>query len=216
MRSEAMVSRAGVHVRAAEPEDVARLVPVCLAARAESTVGPQLCSPAAQVLDEQLRLFASHSGAHVLLAEVDGEVTGLLLARVVGPGAFSQDRAVHVEAVYVAAEHRRRGIGHALVGALASIAEEAEVRHVYAVPLPGARGMQRFLARLGFAPAAAFRVVPLAARQRRRAARTAGLRALARARGIERLVARRRVTGARGPADDGAPRRPVAHVDQAG
>ena len=40
-----------------------------------------------------------------------------------------------------------------MLQAAAELAEEAGADDVYAAPLPGSRGMQRFLARLGFAPA---------------------------------------------------------------
>ena len=194
----------GTQVRPAVPGDVPDLVALCLEARDESTVGPQLCSSDAEVLADQLRTFGSSDGGTVLTGLVEGEVVGVLLARVSGPGLFAAERAVRVEAVFVSAAHRRRGVGHALIAELLVLAEAVEARHVYAVPLPGARGMQRFLARLGFAPAAAFRFASVAALQRRLAERSAVGLGLVRARGIERLIARRRVaTGARGRVSQG-------------
>ena len=210
------MARPGTHVRVAEPGDIADLVALSLEARGESTVGPQLCTPDPELLAEQLRLFASSEEGRILVVFVEEVLAGLLLSRFVGPGLFTDERAVHVEAIYVAAPFRRRGIGHALLAELGNLAQETGARHIYAVPLPGARGMQRFLARLGFAPAAAFRVVTLAALQRRLAIRGAGPRPVSRSRGLERLIARRRVASdARDLETQGAPAT-VPPVDRAG
>lgn len=208
------MTRPGVLVRVAEPADVAELVGLCLEARGESSVGPQLCTPDAELLADQLRLFASSEDGHILVARVEGSLAGLLLARFVGPSLFTPERAAHVEAIYVGSAFRRRGIGHALLAELSVMAEAVGVRHLYAIPLPGARGMQRFLARLGFAPAAAFRVTTLAALQRRLALRGTTRRGLVTSRGVERLIARRRVaSGSRGRGDDASE---PSHVEAAG
>lgn len=223
VRAEDTVTRSGVLVRVAEPDDVEELVGLCLEARGESSVGPQLCTSDADVLAGQLRLFVSSEEGHILVAHVDGRLAGLLLARFVGPSLFTPERAAHVEAIYVGSDARRRGIGHALLAELTVMAEAAQVRHVYAIPLPGARGMLRFLARLGFAPAAAFRVATLPALQRRLALRGTGARGLARSRGVERLIALRRVaSGSRRDDssradDDGAHgAREASPIEQAG
>lgn len=189
---------AGMQVRRGEPGDVPELVALLLEARAESSVGPQLCSGDAEQLETQLRTFAAAEGSTVLVALADDVVVGMLLSRIIGPGPFTTERAVHVEAVFVSAEHRRRGLGHALLGELLTIAEEAGAEHVVAAPLPGARGMQRFLARLGFAPAASFRFSTLAALRRRLAERSASAVGLVRGRGLERLIALRRVSSGAG------------------
>lgn len=183
---------AGMQVRHGVPADVPALVALCLEARAESAAGPQLCSSDAGVLETQLRTFAAADGATILVGLLEGTVAGMLLARVVEPGAFAMERSVHVEAVFVSADHRRRGVGHALIAELLTVAQEAEAQHLFAVPLPGARGMQRFLARLGFAPAASYRFVTLTALRRRLAERSVAALGLVRTRGLERLIARRR------------------------
>jgi hypothetical protein len=77
------------------------------------------------------------------------------------------------------------------------VAEDAGATEVYASPLPGARGMHRFLARIGFAPAAAHRVVTTAALQRRLSQDPATVLGeptgrIARVRSLEELIARRR------------------------
>lgn len=197
--------RPGVQVREAVPEDLDGMVDLCLEARAEAAVGAQLCSNDADRLRHQLGTLLAAPGGHAMVGLLDNEVAGLLLARVVGPGPFTDDVSLHVEALFVRVADRRRGLGHALLAGALTIAEDAGATEVYAVPLPGSRGVQRFLARLGFAPAAAHRVVSTETLQRRLAgvpAAGAGGRRGA-GRGLEDLIARRRQVRATmsGPVD---------------
>ncbi|MEN1973893.1 MULTISPECIES: GNAT family N-acetyltransferase [unclassified Cellulomonas] len=179
-----------VAVRPARPEDLDVLVALSLAARAESVVGAQLCTDDADRLRHQIGALVGEPGACGLVGLLDGEVCGLALARIVGPSLFTDEVAVSIEAVYVAEGARRRGVGHALLGAVVEEAQRAGAADVLAVPLPGARGMLRFLARLGFAPAAAHRVASTEALQRRLVA-DAPARRSARV-GLDDLIARRR------------------------
>ena len=199
--------RPGVQVRAAVPDDLDGLVALCLEARAEAAVGAQLCSNDPERLRHQLGTLLTVSGGHAMVGLLDGELAGVLLARVVGPSPFTEEVSVHVEALYVRVGRRRRGLGHALLAGAVQIAEDAGAHQVFAVPLPGSRGVQRFLARLGFAPAAAHRVVSTELLQRRLAADPALVGAARRGsgsgRGLEDLIARRRQVRATmsGPVD---------------
>ncbi|WP_227425491.1 GNAT family N-acetyltransferase [Pengzhenrongella sicca] len=180
-------------MRPVAPADLEGLVELCLTARAESTVGAQLCSADGDRLRVQLGTLLAVQGGQALVGLLDGELAGLLLGRVVGPGPFTDDVSLHVEALYVRPSTRRRGLGHALLGGALTLAEEAGASELYAVHLPGARGVQRFFARLGFAPAAAHRVVATSTLQRRLAGehvRPGGGRRGAH--GLEDLIARRR------------------------
>ncbi len=185
--------RSSVQVRAAEPDDLTSLVRLCLEARAESTVGAQLCTSDGDSLRHQIGALLGAPGGVVLVATVDSAPAGLLLARLVGPSIFSDVVSLAVDAVYVARDDRRRGVGHALLAGAVDIAEGGGATDVYASPLPGARGMLRFFARMGFAPAATHRVVSTASLQRRLAGEaTSGLGARRGGRAIEDLIARRR------------------------
>lgn len=189
--------RPGVHVRSARPEDLEDLVDLCLVARAEAGVGSQLCTEDAERLRSQLGALLAVPGGEVLIGVLDDQPAGLLLARLVGPGPFTDLSSLNIEAVFVAPDARRRGLGHALLSRAAAVAEENGATELYSSPLPGARGMQRFLARLGFAPAAAHRVVTTAVLQRRLTHEVgpASLMPAVRRtgpRGLEDLIARRR------------------------
>ena len=94
--------RLGVQVREALPGDLESLVALCLAARQEAAVGSQLCTDDAERLRDQLGSAPRRSrGGRVLLALLDDEPAGLLLARVVGPGPFTDVVSLDIEAVYV-------------------------------------------------------------------------------------------------------------------
>ncbi len=209
--------RLGVQVREALPGDLESLVALCLTARQEAAVGAQLCTDDADRLRDQLGALLAVPGGRILLALLDDEPAGLLLARVVGPGPFTDVVSLDIEAVYVLPAARRRGLGHALLVGAATVAEEADATELYSSPLPGARGMQRFLARLGFAPAASHRVVTTQSLQRRLAhEHGAGSVRRSGPRGLEDLIARRRqVREARQQADEPAPAARVSGADQA-
>jgi GNAT superfamily N-acetyltransferase len=184
--------RTPVAVRPALPEDLDALVDLSLAARAESLVGSQLCTDDADRLRHQIGALVGEPGACGLVGMLDGEVCGLVLARIIGPSLFTDEVSVSIEAVYVAEGARRRGVGHALLGGVLEEAQRVGATDVLAVPLPGARGMLRFLARLGFAPAAAHRVVSTEALQRRLVADAPSPARRAGRAGLDDLIARRR------------------------
>ena len=186
--------RPGVHVVPATVDVVDPVVDLCLEARAESGVGAQLCSADRELLRNQVGTFLAAPGSELLYGTLDGAPAGILLARVVGPSPFTDEVSLHVEALYVAEGARRRGVGHALLESLLEIGQAAGAVHVFALPLPGARGMQRLLVRLGFAPAAAHRVATLASLQRRLQGEPISRRRAHRShtRGLEHLIARRR------------------------
>ncbi|MEV7971955.1 GNAT family N-acetyltransferase [Cellulomonas sp. NPDC089187] len=184
--------RSSAVVRSIRPEDADQVVDLCLAARKESMLGSQLCTDDPERLRHQVGAMTAEPGALALVGELDGRVHGLILARVVGPSLFTDEVSVGIEAVYVGESARRRGIGHALLAGVAEQAEQVGAVEIFAVPLPGARGVLRFLSRLGFAPAAAHRVVSVETLQRRLSTESGPQRS----RGIDDLVARRRAARA--------------------
>lgn len=188
--------RPSVTARPAQPGDVEELVDLCLEAREESAVGAQLCTGVRSRLRDQLRAGMGTPGALVLVAGDGAGLVGMLLGRIVGPGLYHDRAHLFIEAVYVTRGRRRHGNGHALIQLAVHCAEEVGADQVLALPLPGARGMQRFLARLGFAPAAAHRFVSTSALQRR----LAELRPAGTGRGLDDIIARRRALRRR-PAD---------------
>lgn len=182
--------RPGIEVCAVRPEDVAGVVSLCMAARQESWTGPQVCSGDVATVTEQLGGLAGFPGGTILVARADGVIVGLLLGRVVASNLFTDQVILAVEAIYVDPGLRRRGVGHALMLEAVELAIAAGAGQVYAAPIPGARGMQRFFVRLGFAPAVAHRVTSTAALHRRLMADGSSRRPGSV--GREELIARRR------------------------
>lgn len=187
--------RTGVEVRPAEPGDVGPLATLCLRARSESSLGTQVCSADQDEVASQIGALSAAPGGVVLTALADDAVVGVLLARVLGPSPFTAEVSLAVEAVYVDRSHRRRGVGHALMLGATHAARDAHAETVYAAPIPGARGMQRFFVRLGFTPAAAHRVASTAALERRLTTDSSKRRVT----GLEDLIARRRRLRLDGP-----------------
>lgn len=181
--------RSGIEVGAIRPEDVDRVVDLCRQARDETSSASQVCSGDAGTIARHLGALTAVPGATVLAARVEGEVVGLLLGRLIGPNLFTDEVNLAVEAVYVEPGYRRRGVGHALMQAAVELALAAGAENVYAAPIPGARGVQRFFVRLGFTPAVSHRVIATAALHRRLAAESARRPA---ARGVDEVIARRR------------------------
>ncbi|MBC7291791.1 MAG: GNAT family N-acetyltransferase [Actinotalea sp.] len=192
--------RPGVEVRQVEPGDVDGVLALVLAARAESSVGSQVCSAEPDVLQQQLAALTAIPGGTVLVAVSGTEVVGLLLGRITEPNLFTDRANLAVDVVYVAAAHRRRGVGHALMLGATEAALAASAEQVYVAPLPGARGMQRFFVQLGFAPAAAHRVATTTTLHRRLAHDVPVARRGPRR--IEDLIARRRESRRRGDGTD--------------
>ncbi len=183
----------GATARRADPADLDAVVDLCLAARAETALTAQVCSPSRETIRTQLATVFDLADMRLLVAELDGVRVGFALARVVQPGLFSDTAWMQVEALFVDERQRRRGAGHALMAELGRLAVAEGAERVVTVPLTGSRSEQRFLARLGFAAAAAHRIVDTTSLVRRLELETVP-RERRRPRGLENLIATRRRT----------------------
>lgn len=167
------------------------IVELCLEARLESNLGAQLCSAEREQLTRQLRVFQAVPGAVLFAARYRGELVGFTFARILDEDLLRPSPSVFIEALYVSRSGRRQGVGRALMAHLAGVAASRDALDIYAQQLPGSRGTQRFLARLGFAPAGTHRVVSVTSLQRELARDVAGRRRSS-SRALEDLIARRR------------------------
>ncbi|MBE1878886.1 GNAT family N-acetyltransferase [Myceligenerans pegani] len=154
-----MRERVAVEVRPAGAADLDAVAELAARGRDESPAGTQVAAGDHERLREQLSVLLAVDG-HVLVAERAGRIVGVVLGRLVGPHLFVVRPVLYLDTVFVAPDARRRGVGHALLRAVASLAIENDCEEVYAAPVAGTRGVQRFLARLGFAPACGHRVAP--------------------------------------------------------
>ena len=155
-----------LEIRPAREDDLPAVAALAAEARDDSPTGAQLGAQDTDRLLEHLSVLLA-AGGHVLVAEQNGRVVGVVLGRVVAAYLFAQRASLYLDMVFVAPRARRHGVGHALLRAATDLAAEHECDDIYSAPVPGNRGVQRFLARLGFAPAAGHRVASVAALQRR-------------------------------------------------
>ncbi|MFD7307064.1 GNAT family N-acetyltransferase [Promicromonospora sp. NPDC059942] len=188
--------RTVLDIHPAREADLPAVAALAVAARDDSPTGAQLGAQEADRLLEHLSVLLA-AGGHVLVAEQDGQVVGVVLGRVVAAYLFAERASLYLDMLFVSPQARRHGVGHALLRAATDLAAEHDCHDIYSAPVPGNRGVQRFLARLGFAPAAGHRVASVAALQRRLAAEATARDGAAHGRrsarsGIEDLIARRR------------------------
>jgi GNAT superfamily N-acetyltransferase len=163
-------SRSRVGTRTARPDDLPAVLALVRQHRAEAH--------AEGVLTGQLTVAAAGFGR--LLADPAHRVVLAVLPGVAGPNGAAGDEVavglavlgvdplsvvlgvpqVTVDNLVVHREHRRRGVGAALLAAAADYAAQAGADHVVAAVGGTEAERLRFLARMGFAPLATRRIVP--------------------------------------------------------
>jgi GNAT superfamily N-acetyltransferase len=162
------VTRPAVCVRAATLDDV----PVLLELWAElRDIGGRMerliPGPDDAGMRERLTAVASDPAARALVAEVDGQVAGMMLLTAAAYAPLFDQRAVHAHYRHVKDGFRRRGVGKALLAAAVTFADEVGAEHVITSVLPQMRETQRFYARLGFGPVVVRRSATVSVLRRR-------------------------------------------------
>lgn len=163
------MTRMNVRVRPAERGDVAGVV--ALLQQVDTTSGTfsgrALLDPSTEHLASRLTEILDE-GERTLLVGADdaGDIVGLLVARTDAIGAIDLTPVLHVTHLLVAPNHRRRGLGRALLAAAVHLAEEHGVDRMLATAASGSREGNRYLARLGFAPLVVHRVASLSVLRR--------------------------------------------------
>jgi ribosomal protein S18 acetylase RimI-like enzyme len=131
--------------------------------RAERAVAPPT------VADIELRFteLVDTELCRVVLACIGEEPAGMAIFRIVRTDPMSDVRMVHIAHLIVMRRSRQRGVGHALIQAATDFSIERGIDHVGVSVYPSLRDASRFYARLGFAPAAVYRVAPVGVLRRR-------------------------------------------------
>lgn len=151
------MSRSAVALRKVRVEDA----PDLLTLWEEFSRRPAEGHDAVEELAQAVRSVLASDDARIVVAEHSGAFAGAVHLSVQTMGPFSSERAVQISHLRVAPDHRRRGVGRALVEAAVAWAEDRGIAHVGAVSV-NSRAGNRFLARLGLAPVAVMRVGPTA------------------------------------------------------
>jgi GNAT superfamily N-acetyltransferase len=158
------VARNPVHVRDALPEDAEVLVAMW---QRNTDAGTRLAEPSVDSAERSIGHLALDPGQRLLLAELDHQVVGVahLMRTPVSP--LHEETTVRVGHMLVDCEHRRRGIGRALLAEAVAWADEKQSQHLLVVVSAAAREANRFLARLGLASVATVRAARVGALQER-------------------------------------------------
>ena len=143
------MSRNPVHVRDATPEDVDALLEIWtdFSSRPHSERLP-VALPAVDAVAAVART-AADPDERLIVGVVDDEVIGAAHLRRAPMSPIHSESAVHVTHLHVLEKFRRRGVGHALVEAAVTWAEEKDSGHVMAAASANSRDANRFMARLG-------------------------------------------------------------------
>lgn len=150
------MSRTAVSIREAVREDVPVLVDLWHDAIRRADRADQVAE-----LELVVKNAAASPEQRILIAEVDGRVAGAVLLELTTISPLNLEPCVQSIQPRVLEEFQRRGVGHALVEAATSYAEEHGVLHINAWAPTTSREAQRFMARLGLAPVATYRLAPV-------------------------------------------------------
>jgi GNAT superfamily N-acetyltransferase len=104
--------------------------------------------------------LADRPGERLVVAEYDGEFAGAVYLKTATYSPMNREPVLQVHNAAVVADHRRRGVGKALVECAVTWAEELGIGHVATAAASGSREANRFMARLALGPQAVLRMAP--------------------------------------------------------
>jgi GNAT superfamily N-acetyltransferase len=158
------VFRNPVHVREAGPADADGLVEVWSSASRMPERGTPEREGCAQQVNEtsaSVAAIAADPDQRLLVAVIEGQIVGAALLARAPLSPVHSECAIHVSHLHVLDEFRRHGVGHALMEATVTWAEEKDTSHVLAAASVGSRDANRFMARLGLGQIAVVRGAPV-------------------------------------------------------
>ncbi len=150
--------------------------------------------PQEQAADLELIIKSSQESSEqrLVIAEFGGEPAGAVLLVVSTQSPLNLEPVVQALAPFVAPGFRRRGVGHTLMDAAVTYAEELGIGYVVTAVSSRSRSSNRFMARLALGPQALFRVAPTPAVRAKLTAQTPTKLRPAGARPVGQVLAVRR------------------------
>ncbi|HVT21916.1 MAG TPA: GNAT family N-acetyltransferase [Mycobacteriales bacterium] len=162
------MSRSQVPTRIATVDDIPVLLELWDELRQVGGRGERANNPVSAVeVRDRLTRVIEHSSYRVVIAYLDDKPAGMVVLQATRPDPFTDARVVNVAHLVVSNHTRQKGVGRALLTAAADFASERRLEQVAVSVYPSLRDASRFFAKLGFAPAAMRRVVPVTVLRRR-------------------------------------------------
>jgi N-acetylglutamate synthase-like GNAT family acetyltransferase len=127
-------------------------------------------------------------GHRLVVAEYDGEFAGAVYLKASTYSPVNPEPILQVHNPAVVVQHRRHGVGKALVECAVTWAEELGIGHVATATSSGSREANRFMARIALAPQAVLRMAPTPAVRARLATRHPGTRQITQVLAVRRSL----------------------------
>ena len=154
--------------------------------------------------DEQLHDLATaieqlgdHPGERLVVAEYDGEFAGAVFLRAATYSPVNPEPVLQAHNAAVVPEHRKRGVGKALMESAVTWAEELGIGHVGTATASGSREANRFMARLALGPQAVLRMAPTPAVRSQLSGRYPGARQVTQVLAVRRSLRHARSVSSR-------------------
>jgi GNAT superfamily N-acetyltransferase len=136
-----------VHVRDALPTDAPALCDIWAGMVRDRDRDRE--QPVLECTQASVARIAADPDQRLMVAVIEDQVAGALHLVRAPLSPVQTESAVHVMHLQVLDRFRRHGVGHALMEATVSWAEEKDTTHVIAAASVGSRDANRFMARLG-------------------------------------------------------------------
>lgn len=154
--------------------------------------------------DEQLHDLATaieqlgdRPGERLVVAEYDGEFAGAVFLRTATYSPVNPEPVLQAHNAAVVVQHRKRGVGRALMECAVTWAEELGIAHVATATASGSREANRFMARLALGPQAVLRMAPTPAVRTKLSGRYPGGRQVTQVLAVRRSMRRARSVSSR-------------------
>jgi ribosomal protein S18 acetylase RimI-like enzyme len=154
------VSRVSVRVRPATHDDISAIITLLHQIDLTSGLfsGRPLHDPSDEHLTERIGEILDSDVRLLIATDEAGAAVGMVVTRPDSVGAIDLTPVLHVTHLLVDPQHRRRGVGRALLAAAVQLADEQGFEHVLSTAAAGSREGNRYLARIGFAPLVVHRI----------------------------------------------------------
>ncbi|MBB2987780.1 GNAT family N-acetyltransferase [Terracoccus luteus] len=179
------MGRAVVAVKQVDADMHSQFIELWITHRVESGTTPEAAQRLA--LDGTLRTALQRDDIAAYLSFVDGAPAGYVVLADSTRSLLVDSPCVSIDMLYVHPDHRRSGVGRALLAAAGRHADRTGAEHLSSAVPASNREANRFFARLGFAPETVRRVTSTALLQRKLAGEPRSQRY-----GLDQVLQRRR------------------------